>query len=187
MTGRDISAGFSREKSRPFSRPFPCAQPCALGVPCSGGPRFDLRLTNTSAPLWKTFVQPRTHGRLRPCHARQQLGRRWILVGHFTAPDDMSRHAHWVSLTRTDMLSPSLTRILWGRYLSSSFSDDEPEGQTRYMTSSTSPVAAWQLRDAPTPTPRSAWHRAGGVGGASRPCQGAGWSAHPSGIYQAYF
>lgn len=92
----------------------------------------------------------------------------------------------WFRLTLTDMLSSSFTLILWGRYLSSSFSDDEPEGQTRYVTSSRSPVAAWQLRDAPTPTPRSAWHRAGGVGGASRLCRGDGWSAHPSGIDQAY-
>lgn len=59
MTGKDISVGFSREKSRPLSRPFPCAQPCALGVPWSGRPGFELCLTNTSAPLWKTLVEPR--------------------------------------------------------------------------------------------------------------------------------
>lgn len=37
MTGQDVSAGFSREKSRPLSRPFPCTQLRALGVPRSGG------------------------------------------------------------------------------------------------------------------------------------------------------
>lgn len=37
MMGKDVSAGFSREKSRPLSRPFPCTQLGALGVPHSGG------------------------------------------------------------------------------------------------------------------------------------------------------
>ena len=68
MMGKDVSAGFSREKSRPF----PCAQLGALGVPRSGGLRPDLRLTNTSASLWKTLVQPWANGRLRPCHVCQQ-------------------------------------------------------------------------------------------------------------------
>ena len=82
----------------------------------------------------------------------------------------------WFRLACTDMLSSSLTLNLWGRYPSSSFSDDEPEGQTRYVTASRAPVAVWQLRDAPagpgvlTPMLRSAWHRAGGVRGVSGPC-----------------
>ena len=68
MMGKDVSAGFSREKSRPF----PCTQLGALGVPRSGGLRPDLRLTNTSASLWKTLVRPWANGRLRPCHVCQQ-------------------------------------------------------------------------------------------------------------------
>ena len=104
-------------------------------------------------------------------------GRRWILMGYFTAPrcHVVMTHPAMPTWFRR-VLSSSLTLNLWGSYLSSSFSDDKPEGQTRYVTASRSPVAAWQLRDAPagpgalTPMLRSAWCRAGGVGGASRPC-----------------